>query len=62
MAETLTLLSDIVSNGKGGKVYGKKGEQVQLISDRGGVLIVEDKKGERFPVKKEDVKSLECGG
>lgn len=56
MAETLTLLSDIVSNGKGGKVYGKKGEQVQLISDRGGVLIVEDKKGERFPVKKEDVK------
>jgi hypothetical protein len=54
MAETLTLLSDIVSNGKGGKVYGKKGEQVQLISDHDGVLIVEGK--ERFPVKKEMVK------
>jgi hypothetical protein len=56
VGEVLTLLSDIVSNGKGGKVYGKKGDEVRLISDRGGVLIVEDKKGERFPVKKEMVK------
>ena len=36
--------------------YGKKGDKVKIISDRGNVLIVENKEGVRFSVKKEKVR------
>lgn len=45
------LLEDIHSNGKGRKIYGKKGEIVNIISDFWNVYIVE-LRGEKFPVKK----------
>lgn len=48
---TATLLEDIHSNGKGRKLYGKKGERVNIISDFWNVYIVE-LRGEKFPVKK----------
>lgn len=35
--------------------YGSKGEQVTVLSDKGNVLIVENKKGNRYPVKREDL-------
>lgn len=37
------------------KVYGKKGEEVSVISDQGNVWIVENSKGERFAVKETDL-------
>lgn len=42
------LNKDILSNSKG-RIYAKKGEEVKVISSYENVLIVEDKKGERFP-------------
>jgi len=38
------LAEDVVSRCRKGKVYGKKGEEVRLISVRGTVAIVEGKK------------------
>lgn len=52
---TATLLEDIHSNGKGKKLYGKKGEVVKIISDFWNVYIVE-LRGEKFPVKKNKLK------
>jgi hypothetical protein len=36
-------------------VYGRKGEEVKMISDNGTVLIVEAESGNRFTVRKEEV-------
>jgi hypothetical protein len=35
--------------------YGHSGDKVTVISERGNMLIVENEKKERFPVKAEDV-------
>lgn len=35
--------------------YGKRNEEVMVISDRDNVLIVENKQGNRYPVKRQDV-------
>lgn len=37
--------------------YGSKGDKVDIISDRGNVLIVQGPKGNRFPVESEKVLS-----
>lgn len=36
--------------------YGAKGDQVTILSDKGEVLVVEDITGNRYPVKREDIK------
>ncbi len=46
---TYTLAEDVPGINKG-KVYGKKGSLVTLISKYGKVLIVEDRDGERFSI------------
>ena len=46
---TYTLSEDVNGINKG-KIYGKKGDLVTLISEYGKVLIVEDKNGDRFSV------------
>lgn len=38
------------------KTLAKKGEEVKVISDHSGVLIVETEKGLRFAISKEKVK------
>jgi hypothetical protein len=38
---------------KGPKIYGTKNEEVKLIADHAGIWIVENNKGDRYPVKKE---------
>lgn len=48
----MKLLQEIKSSVKAVKVYGLPGEEVELISDHGGVLIVKNKKGDTFPVQK----------
>lgn len=48
----MKLLEEIKSRGKNAKVYGQIGEEVELISDHGEVLIVKNKKGDTFPVQK----------
>lgn len=45
------LSEDVLSNFKG-RVYGQRMDLVTQIADYGSVLIVEDKKGNRFPVRK----------
>jgi hypothetical protein len=40
-------------------VYGVKGDSVKLIADHDNVLIVENERGERFPVKKALVTGME---
>jgi hypothetical protein len=56
--KTLRLTADAISYRKSPKgdplIYGKKGQTVKLISERGGVFIVENDKGIRFPVKREN--------
>lgn len=52
----MRLKTDIISVFKN-HVYGKAGEEVKVISEHGEVFIVENKKGIRYPVKKEN---LEC--
>jgi hypothetical protein len=52
------LTQDIVSRilkDKKPVVYGKQGDKVQVIYDKGNVLIVENEKKERFPVQKDKV-------
>lgn len=55
----MRLTKDIVSNktskGGTGKIYGKKGEKVTLISEHGDVLVVEKASGERLSVHKDFV-------
>lgn len=53
---TLALTTDIISNFKG-KVYAKRGDKVEVISYKHGeVLLVKDKDGNEFPVRKENTK------
>lgn len=56
------LLKDEYSNfgtkDKDRQPYGRKGEKVKVISDRGGVLIVETAANVRFPVNQKDVTRL----
>lgn len=54
---TATLLIDVTSGNR--KLYGKAGETVKVISDKGSVIIAEDAKGNRFPVSKEKLKTNE---
>lgn len=51
----MKLLSDRYALNDKKKLYAKAGEEVTLIKDNGNVLIVASKKGERFPVRKEEV-------
>jgi hypothetical protein len=46
------LLNDIRSNNKTKPPYALAGDTVTLVSERGEVLIVENKKGERFSAKR----------
>jgi regulator of extracellular matrix RemA (YlzA/DUF370 family) len=50
------LISDIISTFNKDKTYGKKGEAVVIVADHDNVVIVEKIGGERFPVKKDDLK------
>lgn len=49
----MTLTQDIIDPWR--RLLGKKGEQVKLISDHSGVLIVQNEKGERFAVNRDMV-------
>lgn len=40
---------------QGLKQYGKRNEEVIIISDHDNVLIVENKEGNRYPVKRENL-------
>lgn len=59
MTEEVTLKIDVYShfniNDKNRKPYAKRGEKVKIISESLPALIVETKKGERFPVNIENV-------
>ena len=43
---------------KGQKLYAKAGERVTIISDFGGVFIVEKENKERFPILKTEIRIL----
>lgn len=49
------LIADKLSNDKEKTLYAKAGEKLTVISDCGNVYIVENKKGNRFSVKKDEV-------
>lgn len=53
---TDTLLIDVTSGNR--KLYGKAGETVKVISDKGSAIIVEDAKWKRFPVSNTKLKRL----
>lgn len=47
-------------NGKTGanrqfEKYGSKGDEVRIIADHDNIVIVEDKSGNKYPVKKEKI-------
>jgi hypothetical protein len=44
------LLQDDITSQFKSQVYGRYGEEVTLVADHGNVWIVEDQKGQRFPV------------
>ena len=50
-----TLRTDEVSLGKDKKVYGKKGDDVTIVNQRGHVVIAMDNRGNKFPVLKENL-------
>lgn len=50
-----TLTVDKYSYGKDKTLYGKAGEKVTQIADHGNVLIVENKKKQRFSVNKDEI-------
>lgn len=59
---TVRLKTDIYSHvtkdpksAKNKLLYGSKGERVAVVSDHGNVLIVEDKNGKKYSVKREDI-------
>jgi len=52
------LLKDVVGRLKEKRLYGSKNEVLNVISQRGDVLIVKGKR-ENFPVNIEDVKIIE---
>lgn len=39
-------------------IYAKKGETVKLIKDHGRAMIVEDERGNRFPINSKNIISL----
>lgn len=51
---TAKLIEDVFSYKK--TKYASKGDEVKIISEHGEVLIVENKNGNRFPVKKIEIK------
>jgi len=51
------LKSDIVG-GSSGKLYGKRGDQVTVISSSSDTWIVEKSSGERFPVSRFDLSEV----
>lgn len=51
----LTLKVDKFSHLRKGDKYGSKGERVVLVSNNSGVPIVENKYGNRFSVRPEEV-------
>ena len=56
------LIRDVESIVAKGRVYGRCGEEVKVVADCVNVLIVEDKEGGRFPVKKELVEIIQDKG
>lgn len=58
MAVKYRLLEDILSYNRKAKPYGLQSEIVTEIADYDNMLIVEDKKGNRFPVLKTKVKQI----
>lgn len=54
------LQEDVISTIKG-KVYGKKGEIVKVYADKENVLIVENSRGNRYPVSITKVKHIDNG-
>jgi hypothetical protein len=55
---TAVLLQDIYSAFNNKKPLGVKGEQVQIIADHSGTLIVEASSKERFTVKESEIKRI----
>jgi uncharacterized protein (DUF2249 family) len=60
MAKLLVDVFSRFSNGKSGAnkgniQYGKIGDEVKIIADHDNVVIVENLKGNRFPVSKEKI-------
>ncbi len=53
MTTTYYLGQTVTSSFKKGYVYGEAGTEVKVISDTIDVAIVEDKKGNRYPVHKD---------
>ena len=52
---TATLTEDVFSSAKKGIQYAKKGDQVTITADFANVVIVKDKNGKKFPVKKDQL-------
>ncbi len=55
---THTLNTRITSTINKSKVYGEAGDKVKIVSDHHPALIVENVKGERFPVLADNVKKV----
>ncbi len=55
----MKLKCDVYSLVGKGKIYGYSGDEVKIISDKGNVLVVEDSKGNRFPVSIDEVTTSE---
>lgn len=53
------LIADVESIVVKGRVYGRCGDEVKVVADCVNVLIVEDKTGSRFPVKKELIEIIQ---
>jgi hypothetical protein len=52
----MKLKKDIISSGKDKAMYGKKGEEVKVVNNyHGEVAIVMNSKGDKFPVRKENL-------
>lgn len=54
----LRLKKTIYSSFNAGYVYGRKGDEVKLINRSDNVCIVEDEKGNKFPILLEDLTGL----
>lgn len=51
----LTLKNDVTSIGKLKKDYGKAGDVVHFVNQRGNVMIVQNKSGDKFPIEKSEL-------
>ena len=54
----LKLTEDIKSHYRVGVIYGKRGEEVTLVSRHDNVVLVENKSGTRYSVRAEQVSGL----